>query len=835
MAAQHTDFLPRLSLERQSNNLRSLSDSFVGRERELADLRALLSAPDTRLLTLAGPGGYGKSRLAAELCARLLGGFGQGVFEVRLARISSAARLADAVAAATGLQLAGSRSAAQQVLDYLREKELLLHIENLEHMLPGAEFLADIRREAPGVRLLVSCRTPLGLPGETVYSLGPLLGGPGSDSVYLFAARAQQVQPGFTLDAAAAASIQRLCGVLGGVPLAIELVAAWADAVPPAAVEGELGAAGPAGPVRAACAWSWRRLEEDERTALMQLATFRGGFFAVEAQALLGLAGPRLERLLAELCRRSWLQPFTADGRTRYTIRNVVQREYAWEQLEGARPDAPGQDGSAAGAAPEGLYDRALRAHARCFAQLLEAEGERLKGDPATHGRGQLTALHRLKLLEKENLLAALDWALGHGALDSLLPLARHLGRLMEMTSEFALLEETYTRLLEGAARWAEPELELYARSGLAAAAYRLGRFDDCRAAVPLISGLAQRLGRTAAAADALRLLGLIDYTQGAYAAALAALEEGLGLARAAPDPYGEASVLNNLGMVEVALGQRAAARGHFTACLELRRAGGDRYGEAMCLNNLSNLEQREGHLDEALVQAHQCLAIRREICDLHGQAGSLGNLAIAYYSRGDVDAARDSFGKAYAIQHSLGDRLGMAGMLNNLGAVERAQRNFPTARDFYRRAIALAREIGYGLAEATALLNLGNAECALGEWATGRAAYAQALPVLLRLGGLNYLPKAVALAGAALAQAGVWPAAVAAMHGGVLRCPERHCHIEPDEQELLDAGWAAVGQGLAAGRLTPAAVETARAAGAARELDSLAQETSDALHAGLS
>jgi tetratricopeptide (TPR) repeat protein len=835
MAAVRTDYLPRLALERQSNNLRPLTDTFVGRERELGELAALLQAAGTRLVTILAPGGYGKSRLASELCSRLLGRFGEGVFEVRLARLGAAQRIAEAVATATGLQLAGNRDAGEQVLDYLREKEVLLHIENFEHLIQGVQFLQQVLDTAPRVRLLVTSRLALEIPAEQTYRLLPLQTGAGSDSVYLFATRALRVLPSFSLDPAAAAEADGLCSLLCGVPLAIELAAAWLDRASLPELQAALRAHARQSfgdaelsaeqAVRLACSWSWSQLDPAQRTALMQLATFRGGFFTVEAQALLGLAGARIETLLAELTRRSWLDSFAAEGRPRYTIRNVASREYAWEQLAATR-DGAGAD-PVDPARPPTLYARAVATHARCFAELVAVEGEKLKGWP---DGGQTTALHRLKLLEKENILAALDSAVEFSDLPSLLLLARHLGRLMEMTSEFILLQETYTKLLASALRLGSLELELAARGGLCAAAYHSGRYDDCDEQARAVEELGTRLDRTVSRADAKRARGLTAYTRGQYQEARALLLEALDLSREAGDRFCEASVLNNLANVEVQQRTWPLARGHYQECLELRREIGDRYGEAMVLNNLGNLEQREGRVAEGLQQLEQCLAIRREICDMHGQAAALGNVGIALYTLGEVDRARDSFRAAHAIQRSLGDRLGIAGTLNNLGAVERGKRDFAASSAVFRQAVALSREIGYGVGEATALLNLANAQALLGEQAAARQAYAETLQTLLRLGGLNLLPKAVALAGALLTTEGASMAAAQALHGGVYHCPGRHCRIDPDEQELIDGGWDRVNAALSAGQLNPAQLAAVKLQAEGLSVEELAGEALAAL-----
>jgi predicted ATPase len=405
------------------SNLFRPHDAFIGREAELTQLAGLLEPGGPRLVTLLAPGGYGKSRLASETCLRLGGAFAGGVYMLRLARLATAERLPQAVAAAVGFKFSGMRDAGEQLFDYLREKEMLLVFDNVEHVLAGTQFIDQILSAAPGVRLLATSRTPLRLSQERIVELGPLrMTEDGLDAgCQLFRSRAT-AEPG-PAGPEAEACIERICKLLNGVPLGLELAAARTSSMPLSAIlagleDGWRGLAQAPPPpgwpssLGAACRWSWNLLPPDQQQALMQLSTFRGGFFAVEAQALLGLPGYAMEELLEVLCASGWLQAYEVDSQPRYSIRNSATREYAWAMMA---------EGPSALSSPESFYERSRLAHARCFAQLLAVEGQRLKGDPAGRGAGQLAALHRLYLLAEENIHVALDTALEYEALDCLL------------------------------------------------------------------------------------------------------------------------------------------------------------------------------------------------------------------------------------------------------------------------------------------------------------------------------------------------------------------------------------------------------------------------------
>jgi predicted ATPase/class 3 adenylate cyclase len=807
--AQH-DFPPLVTLDSRPNNLRDQPNAFIGRERELDELFALLTDGSTRLVTLLAPGGYGKSRLASQAGAELLSRFPHGVFEVRLAEIDDPTRLLEAVAAAAGFQFFGNRDPQQQLRDFLRGKELLLLLDNCEHVLAGIAVVSDLLQTARKLRVLATSREPLRLTGERLYRLEPLAGARDGGAVQLFADRAALVRPAFALSDDAAGWAERICQRLGGVPLAIELAAAWADSftLPEMYEELEqqlhLAARLTDLPerqrsVRASCDWSWSLLPPEQQAALLRLAPFRGGFFLDAAEAVLGLRGFALRGLLSSLCDKGWLMagepgPASAgpQAHKRYSIRDAASHEYIRERLDEAGSGAALQDslppppvlGARHEAAREATAFRrvALQAHAAYCAALLEAEGPRLSGaGEPDGGAGQHAALQRFRL-EFENLLAALDTALAEGAVAWLLAQARHLGKYLDTTSAFQRMDETYQRLLAAAQQLQAAELELQARLGLGMAAFRRGRYAPAEEQAAAAAALARALGEDAALASALRLGATALSFHGGSAAAEPALEESLALCCRAGDRRGENAALLSLGVVAYNQGRYAEARGFYLQALGILRELGDRRNEARLLVNLANVEYQLRDLAEARRLQEQAIAALRESGDRQGEANALSNLGAVEFREGRLEEARALFVRALDILRDAGDRQAEAMTLGNIGSAEQQLGGRDAAAAAHRAALELWRAVGDGVGLALS--------CAL---------------VAALLDGAD--PRSTALA----------------LLGALHQAAALGCEFEPEEQQVIDAGLARLQAVLARGTDGAAALAELREAAAALTLDELA------------
>jgi predicted ATPase len=391
------------AVRRPHNNLPYQTTPFVGRTTEMVALRALLNAPNERLVTLVAPGGMGKSRLAQEAALAELENFADGVYFVPLAPLNHTHEMAGAIASAISYPMqADQRSPQEQLLDFLRRKEMLLVLDNFEHLLDGAEFVTEMLQAAGAVKLLVTSRERIRLSSETVLSLGglELPSGQasesieGSDAVKLFVQQARRVAPTFTLTETNGAAVVEVCRLTFGMPLGIVLAAAWVSLLTVEEIAAEIAQSldfleadlrdlpERQRSLTSVFEHTWQRLQTDERDAFMRLATFRNGFNRQGAEIVAGVSTKRLLSLVD----KALIQP-SAPGR--YEVHELL-RQFGLQMLERA-----------------GILEAAYTAHSRYFLHFIQVLEEDLKG------RRQLAALAEIEV-ELDNIRAAWSWALAN-------------------------------------------------------------------------------------------------------------------------------------------------------------------------------------------------------------------------------------------------------------------------------------------------------------------------------------------------------------------------------------------------------------------------------------
>lgn len=653
--------------------------SLVGREEASRALRALLAA--ARLVTLTGPGGVGKTRLALDLARDGAAGYADGVVFVDVAAFGPTGSVAEAVTEALGLDLAdrvpspAHRAGVLDVLcDFLAPRELLLLLDNCEVLLGECRALAQaLLATAPSLQVLATSRERFGLPGEQVWLVPPLPLCAGRETeeeapaVRLLRARLAAVRPG--ADAGESEPLRRICAAVEGLPLALELAAGLADLLSLDEIAALLEDRGrllaledserPARhrSLRTAVESSLEGLLEAERRLFRSLAVFSGGFTvqAVEAICADGTApascvaayrGPTPAspawRALQHLVRRSLVElehPRDAPAAgplcpSRYRLL-LPLRQLAVEQLARAGEE-PG----------------ARRRHARFVLRLAE------EAAAALNGPDQRAWLARLDA-ESPELRAALEYSLADGETGGIaLRLANALGRWWQIRGAFTEGRGWLARVL------AAPE-----RDG----------------------SLADRAARAGAGAWA----ALLAVYQGDYPASRRAGEEALRRWRELADPAGEAGALGVLGVAAKDQGQRAAARQLFAESAALYRAAGDAAGEAGALGYLGILAAEEAQLPAARAFYEQSLALRRRSGDRWGVAASLNNLGLAAWQAGESGQAEVHLTESLAIRRELGDRRCMAISLNALGLLLCQQGDLAGARQRFRESLQLARETG--------------------------------------------------------------------------------------------------------------------------------------------
>jgi predicted ATPase len=735
------------------------ASSFVGRRHELGELRALLGR--TRLLTLTGPGGVGKSRLALELARGAEREYADGAALVELAAVSDPRRVPGAAAAALDVHGLPGQPLVDALLEFLAPRPLLLVLDNCEHVLAASAALADaLLRGATGLTILATSREPLRIAGEVVFRV-PSLGIPdpertldpdalfGFEAVRLFVERAASAAPGFELDAENAADVARICFRLDGLPLALELAAGRLGALGPAALAARLDdrfrllRGGGAAPTRqqtlaATLQWSHDLLEPDERTLLRRLAVFSGGFDlgAVEEVCAAGELEPAdVADALARLVEKSLVAADETGGDRRYRLLETV-RLYAAERLAEA---------SESGA----LADR----HAAWALAFAERESGSTRLDP-----------------EAANLRAAHDRLLAHAPTEAL--------RLAAALWPFWLrridLAEARDRLAASLAA-APARTALRAESLIAAAAVDVRSGSLVHGASYALESLeiAAELGDGRAEWRALQALGeqlgiLPDSNEESERWFARSIE----VARREGFRAGEAVGVYSLGVARATIGDLAGADELFERSLATFRelagsgeripslvnvaempAGGTGlrpamwivfedtllpFAEISCeaaagyvLANRAGIARRLGDADRAHALLDESAAIFAREADDRGRATVLIRRAYLELSGGDPDAARTGFEEGLALRRRLNDRRGIGLALCGLGLIETSVGRFDEAGRVLGEALALFRRAGDRWGLASALWRTADLEVARGRLDEAEAALLEARSVI--------------------------------------------------------------------------------------------------------
>ena len=661
-------------------------DTFIGRSADLAQI-ARQFEDGTRLLTLMGPGGTGKTRLAIRYGRGWLGDWPGGVWFCDLSEASSLDGICYATSNALDVRLGAGDAAAQLAEAIAGRGRCLIVLDNFEQVVEHAGATVGRWLEAPDAVFMVTSRERLHLPGETVQRVEPLpLDGP---AIELFVARARAVEPDFALDDAERSIVAQVVRLLDGLPLAIELAAARVGVLSPSQLLLRLRErfkllAGRRGPRRqatlqAAIDWSWQLLSAWEQAALEQCSVFEGGFTLATAEAVIDLsawsdASPvvdAIQALVDKSLLRRWM-PDVAPQRHEvdepYFGMYISIHEYVAEKCRHRGAD----------------YHRALQVrHGRFFAAYGSDEA---LDALATHGGMQR---HHALRRELDNLIAACRQAVKRGDGETAVACYRALWEVLALQGPFAV-------------------------------AVAIG--DEILA----IDGLDIRLAELARLTHG-EALTRVGATEGLEAT----LVQALGRVRAIGDRKLECRILGRLGNVCLWSARFNDAHAHYAAALERSREVGSRLLEARMHGNLAIACHVRGRPDEAMAHYEAALAIERKIGSQRDEAITLCNLADLLGGQGNIERARATFAASLALLRELGDRDTEAVTLQQLGNFELGQSLVHEALVTLRTALDLAREIGNRRVQCYVLCSLGEALLERGEYGDARSAFEEVLALI--------------------------------------------------------------------------------------------------------
>ncbi len=660
------DFPALRSLDPRLTNLPIQLSSFVGRERELTEVTDLASR--SRLITLTGPGGTGKTRLALQVAAEHTDSFKDGVWLMEFAAVTDAAAVPRVVAAVLNVREQPREPLATTLAEALGTRRILLIFDNCEHVVATAAELADaLLRSCPNLSVLSTSREPLGVSGETTYPVPSMAlpdpdhlpapeALPGYEAIRLFADRATAVLPTFRLSAANAVAVVQVCRRLDGIPLAVELAAARVKVLSVEEIAKRLderfrllvGGSRTAPPrhqtLRAAMDWGYDLLSEAERAVLRRLAVFAGGFTLEAAErvcAAEGVDAADLLDLLSHLVDKSLVVADTEDGPPRYRMLETV-RQYGQDRLR------------------EGGEERAARErHRDWFLHLAE------RAEPELRGHQQSDWLDLLER-ERDNLRAALEWSLTSANTDAALRLA------------VALIWFWDTR-----------------------AYFREGR-DWLGRALAAPEPIRSRLRGQAWSAA-----GHLAWHQSDYREARTLIEEGLEIFTELKDASGIADSLWFLGLTVSEQGEYAKAVETYERGLALYRELGDRRGVLEILNWMGFTENARGNVERAASLHTEALALARELAVPRMIAVALYGLGHAASARGDRAGARALYEESLAVFRRIGARGFYPGLLRRLGGIAREEGDHERAEALLRESLMFCREQGEKTGIATCLEDL--------------------------------------------------------------------------------------------------------------------------------
>jgi predicted ATPase/DNA-binding CsgD family transcriptional regulator/Tfp pilus assembly protein PilF len=721
------NFPPLLTLDVHPHNLPIQPTPLIGREQEVAAVEHLLQREEVRLVTLTGPGGVGKTRMALQVAAELSDRFADGVFFVNLAAVNDPTLVVPTIAQTLEIREVTGLPLLERLKEYLQQKQILLLLDNFEQVASAAVQVADLLAACQQLKMLVTSRAVLHVRAEHEFLVPPLALPdlahlpdlaelPHYAAVALFLERAQATKPDFQLTAANARTTAEICVHLDGLPLALELAAARIKLLPPQALFTRLSSrltvlTGGARDMparqqtlRDTIAWSYQLLDASEQRLFRHLAVFSGGCTMEAAEAVCTIevahsasqVGSMLDGVTS-LIDKSLLHQTEQEGEEPRLVMLETIREYGWEAL-----------------VTNDEAEDTQRAHAAYYLALAEEIEPRL----VSAGKGRwLARLQR----EHENLRAALAWLLAHNEQEAALRLAGALVRFWWMRGYVSEGRAELTRALAGSQEMVAMPVRAKALYAAGELADRQGDFAQAEALCGESLSLFRALDDPRGTALSLTMLGYAaTWQRSDFATARARLEEAVSLYMEVDDRYDITSALVFLALVYLLQGEYDRARALAEKAVALDKEGGDSWRITNSLWLLGLVISYQGDLTRAQVLLEESLALARR----EGYKEAVGNALFVsgqvFLQQGDFAVARAQLEESLALSRELGEQPNVAQSLSGLAMVSFVQGDFAAARALLEESLTLSKAVGNTWFIAACLVCLGAVVAAQGEavWA---------------------------------------------------------------------------------------------------------------------
>lgn len=700
------DFPPLKTLDARPNNLPIQLTSFIGREDVMLDVKELIVK--SRLLTITGSGGAGKTRLAMQTGADLIDDFANGVFIAELASVSDPSLVVQTLLNSLNENQEPGKSPAETLKAFLKDKELLLILDNCEHLVNECAVLTEMLLSyCPKLKIIATSREALNCSGEITFRI-PSLTLPDIsvkntaehltqfEAVRLFIERALAVNPNFRVNNENAPALAQICHQLDGIPLAIELAAVRIKVLSLNNIYERLdnrfklltGGKRTALPrqqtLRAMIDWSYELLSDEEKLLWNRLSVFIGGWTLESAEQICTdkkISADKIFDLLNHLADKSIIiYDYEKD---RYRILETI-KQYGQEKLSDSKES-----------------ESLLSAHLNYYHSFTESAVSKLEGNESLIWLEKLDSEH-------SNLQSALDWSVNGGDLEKGMHLSTILGR-------FWIIRGYYTTGIQFVKKFLDNSQDVIS-DPVGMAYCNIGNlsllqsdYDEAVKYFEKSLTIFKVTGNRMYTFHSMNGLGSIAFYRGKYEQAMKYYEECLLISRETENKKGISYSLNNLGNVLISLGYYSKAKTIYEESLELFRESGLKSHIALSLHNLGHLESNLGNYDEAKKFCEESLIVNRERGDKRGIANSLHNSGIISYYRGDIDQAQEIYEECLTLYNVLNDKSGKAYTLNYIGNVEIFRGNYAKAQNLFTESLDLFRELGDSRGIAISLNNRGS------------------------------------------------------------------------------------------------------------------------------